>query len=122
MSRFYPILVALEGRRCVVVGGGGVAARKVPPLVECGARVVVVSPDLAPEIERLAPPVEIVRRAYPPGDLEDAFLAIVATADPAVNAAVADEAARRGLLANRADEAVAASLRRIAFEKGREGG
>lgn len=103
MPRFYPILVALEGRRVVVIGGGSVAARKVPPLLECGAQVAVVSPEVSSEIEALSPPVTIVRRAYADGDLAGAFLAVSATSDSSVNAAVARDAARRGLLANVVD-------------------
>ncbi len=51
--RYYPLFLDILGKKCVVVGGGEVAARKVARLLECGAKVVVVSPKLTPELARL---------------------------------------------------------------------
>ena len=51
MTPYYPICVDLRGRRCVVVGGGTVAARKVDGLLECGAEVTVVAPILGPVLK-----------------------------------------------------------------------
>ncbi|MGQ9502880.1 MAG: precorrin-2 dehydrogenase/sirohydrochlorin ferrochelatase family protein [Anaerolineae bacterium] len=103
----YPInLVGLERRLCVVVGGGAVAARKVVGLLEAHARVIVISPQIAPELEEhiAAGRVTLVRRAYQPGDLQGAFLVIAATNDPAVNRAVVQEAESLGCLVNVASE------------------
>ena len=68
----YPLFMDVSGRRCVVVGGGGVASRKVRGLLGAGARVVVVSPEVTPEIESMGVTVE--RRPYAPGDLAGAAL------------------------------------------------
>lgn len=97
----YPMFVDVAGRRCVVVGGGGVAARKARGLREHGAEVVVISPEVTPELETAG--VEVLRRRYERGDLEGAFLAFAATNSREVNAAVSLEAAERGVPVNVAD-------------------
>lgn len=91
---FYPLYVDLEGKKCVVIGGGEVAERKVTSLLECGADVEVISPDSTPGLEEHAREgrLEITRRGYLRGDLDGATLAIVATDDNAVNTAVYREA------------------------------
>lgn len=103
----YPIsLIGLEARRCVVIGGGAVAERKVDGLLAAHAVVTIISPALTPQLERLAAAGEVqtLRRAYQPGDLATAFLVIAATADPAVNHAVWEEATRCGCLVNVVDD------------------
>lgn len=77
------------------------AARKIRKLLQAGAEVVVVSPEVRPELESMD--LEIRRRAYEYGDLESADLAFTATDSREVNAAVAGEAKRRGVLINVAD-------------------
>lgn len=103
----YPIaLVGLEHARCVVVGGGRVAARKVAALREAGARPVVISPLLCESLQQQAEcgEIETIERAYCPGDLERARLVIAATDEPAVNEAVWREAESRGCLVNVVDD------------------
>ena len=97
----YPLFMDVSGRRCVVIGGGGVASRKARGLLASGARVVVVSPDVSPEIEAMDVTVE--RRPYAPGDLAGAALAFAATDRREVNAAVAREATENGIPVNVAD-------------------
>ena len=106
MTGFYPVSLALRGRRSVVVGGGGIAEQKVQGLLEAGARVRVVSPEVSPLLEDLAAngAVELHRRPYRPGDLAGAFLAIAATDDRAVNGAIWAEAEARGVLLNAVDD------------------
>jgi siroheme synthase-like protein len=105
MSGLYPAMLRLAGRRCVVVGGGNVAARKVARLVEAGADVTVVAPDQGPELTKLAERglLQRRRRSYRRGDLAGACLAFAATDSRAVNAAVADEAASLNVPVNVAD-------------------
>jgi siroheme synthase-like protein len=91
----------LEGRRCVVVGGGAVGLEKALGLLECGARVAIVAPELHDRLRR--DDVEWVAREYEPGDLRGAFLVIAATGDRAVNERVHEDAEARGLLCNVAD-------------------
>ena len=85
----------------MVVGGGEVANRKARKLLQARAEVVVISPEVRPELESVA--VEIHRRPYEEGDLEGAFLAFTATDSRAANAAVAREARERGIPVNVAD-------------------
>ena len=76
-----PVLLSVEGRRCVVVGAGCVARRKVASLLDCGALVTVIAPLAASELRQRAERGEIEwhARPYRRGDLCDAFLAIAAT-------------------------------------------
>ncbi|CAN5590870.1 hypothetical protein BH24ACT21_BH24ACT21_16540 [soil metagenome] len=97
----YPIFLDLSGRRCVIVGGGAVANRKARKLLQARAEVVVISPQIQPEIESMA--VEVRRRPYEKGDLEGACLAFTATNSREVNSAVAREAQERGVFINVAD-------------------
>jgi len=86
----------------VVVGGGAVANRKARKLLQARAKVAVISPEIAPELESVA--VEVHRRPYRQGDLEGASLAFAATDVRDVNAAVAREGRELGVLVNVADE------------------
>ncbi|CAN5159872.1 hypothetical protein BH18ACT10_BH18ACT10_10420 [soil metagenome] len=97
----YPVFMDLESRRCVVVGGGEVANRKARKLLQARAGVVVISPEIKPELESVA--VEILRRPFEAGDLEGAFLAFAATDSREVNAAVAREADDKGIPVNVVD-------------------
>ena len=100
----------------MVVGGGAVATRKARKLLQAGAEVVVVSPEIRPELRGMD--VEAYDRAYEYGDLEGADLAFTATDLREVNAAVAREAKERGVRINVADRpsegdfAVPSTLRR----------
>ncbi len=85
----------------MVVGGGEVASRKVRKLLHAGAEVVVISPEVSPELA--ASEVEFHHRPYQDGDLEGARLAFTATNSREVNAAVAREAGERGVPINVAD-------------------
>jgi precorrin-2 dehydrogenase/sirohydrochlorin ferrochelatase len=98
----YPIFLDLSGRRCVVVGGGEVASRKARKLLQARAEVVVISPEITPELGSVA--VEVHRRLYEEGDLDNAYLAFAATDSREVNAAVAREAKERGIPVNVADK------------------
>ena len=86
----------------MVVGGGEVANRKARKLLQTKAKVVVISPDVKPELESTA--TEVHRRPYKGGDLEGAFLVFALTDVREVNAAVAEEAHQRGVPVNVADE------------------
>ncbi|WP_142460896.1 uroporphyrinogen-III C-methyltransferase [Geodermatophilus aquaeductus] len=108
----YPVGLRLLDRRVVVVGGGQVAHRRVAGLLEARARVTVVSPEVTPALEALVAPGSLtwVRRGYRPGDLDGAWYAVAATDDPAVNAAVAEEAERLRVFCARADDRSASSV------------
>ena len=103
---YYPVLLDLAGRRCVMVGGGLIAERRVDGLLAAGAHVIVISPQLTPALAALAVEgrVEHEPRAYREGDLAGADLAFVATDKGEVNAAVAREARARSIWLNAADD------------------
>ncbi len=107
MSRsYYPVALDLDGKGCVVVGGGEIADGKLDALLASGARVTVVSPSVRPRIAALAEAGRITLhpRPYQPGDLAGAFLVIAATDDRAVNAVIAAEGREAGLLVNAVDD------------------
>ncbi|MGY1914823.1 uroporphyrinogen-III C-methyltransferase [Blastococcus sp. SYSU DS0973] len=108
----YPVGLRLRDRLVVVVGGGRVAHRRVAGLLEARARVTVVSPEVTPALESLAAAGAATwhRRTYRPGDLDGAWYAVAATDDPAVNAAVAEEAEQAHVFCARADDRAASSV------------
>ena len=101
-----PIFVKLEGRRCLVVGAGIVAAQKIESLVECGAAITVVAPEAREEVRELvaAARIEWQQRAYQEQDVHGHQLVIAATNQPAVNHAVYADAVAAGILANAVDD------------------
>jgi precorrin-2 dehydrogenase / sirohydrochlorin ferrochelatase len=103
---YYPIYLEMNGCRCVVVGGGSVAERKVESLLEAGAAVTVISPVLTELLKRWVDERRISRAAknYAPGDIAGYELAFVATDDRTINAAVHEEGKNRGVWVNAADD------------------
>lgn len=106
-SSYYPLFLNISGKKCVVVGGGQVALRKVRTLLEHSARVDVISPDLCLELVHLAEggSVRVLNREYRAGDLADAFVAIAATDNKEVNQQIVQEARRNRVLVNAVDDA-----------------
>lgn len=106
MSRRYFVSLNLTGKTCLVVGGGQVAERKVHTLLECGARVVVVSPSITPGLAKLAGEDKLVYRQgyYMDSDLDGVFLVIGAANREEVNRQVADDGAVRNLIVNIVDD------------------
>jgi precorrin-2 dehydrogenase len=104
----YPVNLVLAGRRCVVVGGGEVAARKVAGLITAGADVTVVAPHIGETIRQA--PVQVVERPYRSGDLDGAWLAIAATDDPEVNRQVHRDGEAGRIWVNAADDPPACSF------------
>ena len=104
----FPVFLKLEGRPVLVVGAGPVAAGKVRPLLDAGARVTVIAPDVVEEISALAPEVKIVRRPFEPADVEGVWY-VVAAAPPEINRAVSRAAEARCLFVNAVDDLESAS-------------
>jgi siroheme synthase-like protein len=104
----FPVFLKLEGRPVLVVGAGPVAAGKVRPLLDAGARVTVIAPDVVEEISALAPELKIVRRPFEPADVEGVWY-VVAAAPPEVNRAVSRAAEARCLFVNAVDDLESAS-------------
>ena len=103
----YLLGLRLRGRRVVVAGGGAVAGRRVPALLDAGADVSLVSPEVTGSLEDLAQAGRIhwARRRYAPGDIDGAWLVCACTDDPAVNAAIAAAAETQRIWCVRADDA-----------------
>jgi precorrin-2 dehydrogenase/sirohydrochlorin ferrochelatase len=113
----YPIMLRLDGRVCLVVGGGKVAARKVKGLLAANAQVMVISRELCPELQSLADEgvISVQIKAYSGCDIagQHPLLVFATTDDPAVNRAVADEARRVGALVNTTDDRTAADFHNL---------
>lgn len=101
----YLVGLRLTGRKVVVVGGGGVAQRRLPLLIASGADVHVISRSATRAVEAMDG-ITLSLREYRDGDLDGAWYALAATDDPQVNAAIVAEAERRRIFCVRADIAV----------------
>ena len=101
-----PIFVNLSGRRGLLVGAGAVALDKISSLLPTGVLLRVVAPHARPEILALAAEsrLEWIPRAFQPSDLDGIFIAIAATDDPQINAAVYQAALERNILSNSVDD------------------
>jgi siroheme synthase-like protein len=98
---YYPVYLDLRGRRCVVVGDGPMAVQKARGLLASEAHVVVIAAEPCPELRDL--PVELIQRPYQSGDLQGSRLAIDASGDRIVMAAMREEADATGVLLNVVD-------------------
>jgi siroheme synthase-like protein len=103
---YFPIYLDMSRRRCLVIGGGAVAERKIAALLETGAEVTVLAPDVTDVVAGLSKQnaIRFTARCYEAGDLDGFELAFVATDDPQVNAAVYREGRSRGVWVNSADD------------------
>ena len=103
---YFPIFLEMNGRRVLVIGGGAVAERKIAGLLEAGAAVTVISPDVTERISRWSKArlIDFLARRYQPGDLSGYEIVFVATSDGEVNAAAFGEARKRGVWVNSADD------------------
>ncbi len=102
----YPANFLVAGRRCLVVGAGRIAQRKIEGLLTADAKVVVVAPEAVDQIREWASEGKLIwhERGFEPTDFDEAWLAITATADATVNQAVFDEGEARRVWTNSADD------------------
>jgi siroheme synthase-like protein len=103
---YFPVFLDVRRKKCVVIGGGQVAFRKIRTLLDCGASVTVISPVLHPDLSELAnkKSIQVIRRSYKSRDLKGAFIVIAATGTKETNRKVAKEAGRVGALVNVVDD------------------
>jgi siroheme synthase-like protein len=102
----YPANLLVTGRRCVVVGAGRIAARKIESLLDAGADVHVVAPGVGDEVRAWADAgrVQLAERPFTASDVDDSWLVITATDDPDVNRAVFEAGEARRIFVNSADD------------------
>ncbi|MBQ3463679.1 MAG: bifunctional precorrin-2 dehydrogenase/sirohydrochlorin ferrochelatase [Clostridia bacterium] len=100
-NEMYPIMLNIDGRKCVVIGGGAVALRKANKLRECGGNVVVISPEFADGFEGFT----TVKKEYERRDLEGAFVVTAATNDKELNRQITADAREMKILAYAVDDA-----------------
>jgi precorrin-2 dehydrogenase/sirohydrochlorin ferrochelatase len=105
-TNLFPLFLKLEGKRCVVVGAGPIGLEKVESLLRCGARIQVIAPEAIERVQELntAGEIEWLARNYQPEDVAGCELIIAATNDHEVNRSVFEEASRRDILCNTADD------------------
>lgn len=103
--RYYPVNLDVRNKSCLVVGGGDVGERKVKTLLECGAKVTVISPGATEHLKSLASKglVDLKLSHYEPSDLDGIFLVIGATDNEEINLRISQDAADRRILCNIAD-------------------
>ncbi len=103
---YFPIVLEMTGRDCLVIGGGVVAERKIAGLLEVGAAVTVISPEVTPAILNWSKnhSIQLTARCYQNGDLSGHELVFVATDDPDVNDQVYQEGQNCGVWVNAADD------------------
>lgn len=106
MPYYYPVFLNLEGRRCLVIGGNGMAAEKAMGLHAAGARVTVLAETVVDELAEAAllGTVEWLPRSWQAGDLAGFYLVVCAPDDRSINAAIHREAEERGILFNALDD------------------
>ena len=103
--KYYPVHIDINNRNVLVVGGGSVGTRKVKTLLDCGARVTVVSPEVSRQLRELAASGDIIlaERSYQSEDLTGVFVVIGATDDETLNQQISSDADRLNTLCNIAD-------------------
>ena len=103
--KYYPVHLDINNRNVLVVGGGSVGTRKVKTLLDCGARVTVVSPEVSRQLRELAASGDIIlaERSYQSEDLTGVFVVIGATDDETLNQQISSDADRLNTLCNIAD-------------------
>ena len=105
MVKYYPVNLKLENKKCLVVGAGKVAERKVRRLLECEAPVIVISPKIGLGLKALAQKKKIIfkNRRIDLKDLKGAYLVIAATTDRRINSAISAYCRKKGILVNVVD-------------------
>jgi len=103
--KYYPINLDVQNKNCLVVGGGRVGTRKVLTLLQCSAIVTIVSPEISEKLKDLvlSGSVNLIKRGYLSGDLQDMFLVISASDNNKINQMVYKDAKACNILCNIAD-------------------
>jgi len=94
MAKYFPILVNIKNKKCVIVGGGSVGERKINTLLKYGAKITLISPETTDKIKELINrgKINYINREYKKGDLYGAFLVVAATSSSKINRQIAKDA------------------------------
>ncbi|GAB5046825.1 precorrin-2 dehydrogenase/sirohydrochlorin ferrochelatase family protein [Thermodesulfovibrio sp. TK110] len=94
MAKLFPAFINIKGKKCVVVGGGRVAERKIKTLLQYGAKITLISPEINENIRRIIEKgqIEYIKKQFSKEDIKDAFLVVAATSDEKLNAEIAKNA------------------------------
>ena len=103
--KFYPVNLNVENKKCYVIGGGKVALRKIFRLLDAGAEVEVIAPEVCAEIEKLfaAGKINLIREKYSAEKISDGKILIASTNDPALNKKILEDGRRKNFLVNVVD-------------------
>ena len=102
--KFYPLNINIENKKCVVVGGGKIAYDKIVGLLEAGANVEVIAPEICIQIENLREKIKIVLEKYSDEKISDGVILIAATNNSELNAQIANDARAKNFLVNIVDD------------------
>lgn len=105
MGRYFPLFIDLSEKKILVFGGGSIAARRVKVLLEYGAGIQVIAPEMSEELELLAeehPGLLLTYRKYRPSELQQPDFVLAATDDQSVNAMIYRECRHKGIFVNNA--------------------
>lgn len=103
---YYPIFLNIKDKKCVVIGGGNVACRKIRALLECGAKVTVISPDFSKNLLKISrqKSIKLIKRSYRKEDIRGATLVIAATDNIEVNRKISEDSKKQGAIVNIVDD------------------
>lgn len=104
--KYYPVFLDIKGKKCIVIGGGEVAARKAERLLDCGAQVLIISPDLAPELAEMKEKnvINHIAAQYSDNLIDGAVLIIGATDDEKTNDQISLDCRNKGIPVNIVDD------------------
>ncbi len=109
-SNFYPLSLDLKNQPVLVVGAGKIAARKIPELLQCGAKITVISPEHSEALQHLASALDIRPKAYVSGDENGYYLVFACTDSEALNESIALSCLGKKILCNTAHSAEKSSF------------
>lgn len=106
MNHLYPIFLNIEAKRCLIIGGGKVACRKIESLLEYGAEIIVVSPRVEDKIIdwHKRDLIKLIPREFKVSDLDNIFMVFIATDDNSINQTISDLCKQKRILVNAVDD------------------
>ena len=100
---YFPFYIDIKDKKCVVIGGGKTAFRKIKKLIDFEPHITVISPEILPEFSEI-PDIEIIHREYRKGDIDNAFMVITATDNKKLNEEIFNICQQKNILVNTVDD------------------